>query len=244
MTTTTRIALGLLAAVPLLLPAPASRAVDQSSWGKRVAESERLLQQGDYAAAHRVTAVLVDEMGNTLMPGEGSEEALGSVLALHALAEAGTGRREEALWHWGVAQSLKPSLRTLDLGVYGDAGAALDDHRFSAAGKGKCKLNEYAGKKVQPTSIDGLTPPVKVKAPPPVYSTEARNAGVEGVVIVQAVIDAQGRPRAPYVLKTDSPNLAWLATEAIRDWRFEPARYRGVPIPVCYNLTVNFNLGR
>lgn len=238
-----RTAAGLLAAAVLIIASSAT--ADQDTWGQRVERSEALLQQGDYAAAYEITAPLVEEMGSSLLPGERSDQALGSVVALHALAEAGTDRREEALWHWGVAQSFKPALRTVPLDVYGAAGAALAEHRFPVqAEPGDCVLDEYAGAPVVRATAAGVTPPVKTQSPPPVYSSQAREAGVEGIVIVQVVIDAEGRPAAPYVLHADSPNLAWPATEAMRTWHFEPARRDGAAVAVCYNLTVNFNLGR
>lgn len=244
MRTATRVVLTCVACLPLV-GAPASAAIDQATWGQRVARSEALLQEGEYEAALEVTAPLLEEMGSSLLPGERSEVALGSVLGLQALAEAGTGRRGEALWHWGVAQSFKPALRTVPLDPYGAAGEALAEHRFpERAEPGDCVLDEYAGAPVVPATDREVTPPVKLDAPPPLYSAEARASGVEGIVIVQVVIDGEGRPGAPYVLQTASPNLAYLATEAMRNWSFTPARRGGEPVAVCYNVTVSFSLGR
>jgi hypothetical protein len=35
--------------------------------------------------------------------------------------------------------------------------------------------------------------------------------------------------------------LQWLAVEALREWRFKPARYEDKPVDVVFNVTVNFD---
>lgn len=230
----------------LLLPVVSEASVDPDTWGGRVQRSDALLRQGDYAAAYEITDRLLDEVGGYLLPDERSEAALGVVLALQAVAEAGTGRTEAALWHWHFAQSLKKDLRSSDLSVYGAAGDSLDPHRYPVGEDGGCVAETQevglAGEGGPRDPGGELTPPVKVHAPPPSYSLEERAAGLEGVVIIQAVIDREGRLKAPYLLKADAPSFAYRAAEAMREWRFKPARLDGEPVTVFYNLVVNFNL--
>jgi hypothetical protein len=61
--------------------------------------------------------------------------------------------------------------------------------------------------------------------------------------VVQLVIDETGRTRRPTV---DTPlptaTLTWVALEAVKTWRFEPARKDGEPTPVYYNLAINYLL--
>ncbi|HSG40368.1 MAG TPA: energy transducer TonB, partial [Thermoanaerobaculia bacterium] len=69
-------------------------------------------------------------------------------------------------------------------------------------------------------------------------------AGVQGTVIIEAIIDEKGNVTAQRVLKALPMGLDQAAMEAIRQWRFKPA-YRGSePVKVYYTLTVNFTLQR
>ncbi len=88
----------------------------------------------------------------------------------------------------------------------------------------------------------GVSPPVRIHAPQPRYTEEARQARIQGVVILEAIIDQEGRVRAVRVLKDLPMGLAESAVETVREWRFEPARLDGRPVPVYYNLTVRFSL--
>ena len=100
-------------------------------------------------------------------------------------------------------------------------------------------------------SMDGLSPirlggevtrPEKISGPNPQYTEIARKARIQGVVIVEAIIDKTGMVRNVRVLKPLPMGLDQAAVEAIRQWRFKPATLRGVPVDVYYNLTVNFRL--
>ena len=84
--------------------------------------------------------------------------------------------------------------------------------------------------------------PVKIFAPPPVYTEHARRARVNGLVIVEAVIDQTGSVTNVNVLKGLPLGLDRAAVDAIREWTFEPATLNGKPVSVLYNLTVNFQL--
>ena len=77
----------------------------------------------------------------------------------------------------------------------------------------------------------------------PEHTPEARSAGVQGVVIVQAVIDAEGCVKdGPKVQKGLPHGLDDAALGAVRWWVFEPAVLEGEPVSVYYNTTVSFRL--
>lgn len=84
--------------------------------------------------------------------------------------------------------------------------------------------------------------PEKVSAPQPQYTEIARKARIQGVVIVQAIIDKQGNVTNVKVLKGLPMGLSEQAVEAIKKWKFKPATLNGKPVDVYYNLTVNFRL--
>ena len=87
----------------------------------------------------------------------------------------------------------------------------------------------------------GMTPPIKTVDVAPVYPAIAQSARVEGVVILEAVIDAQGRVESAKVLRS-IPLLDQAAVEAVRQWRFTAARLNGEAVPVVMTVTVNFTL--
>ena len=87
-----------------------------------------------------------------------------------------------------------------------------------------------------------IAPPVKVFGPQPGYTEEARQARVQGVVILQAIIDVLGNVTNVRVLKGLPEGLAESAVATVQTWRFRPATLDGEPVPVYYNFTVNFSL--
>lgn len=84
--------------------------------------------------------------------------------------------------------------------------------------------------------------PVKLHAPRPGYTEEARQARIQGVVMLQVVVDRQGNVTHPVILKPLPMGLADKAVETVLQWKFKPATRNGEPVPVYYNLTVNFSL--
>jgi protein TonB len=87
-----------------------------------------------------------------------------------------------------------------------------------------------------------VSAPVKLVAPPPLYPELARRARREGLVVVQAVIDREGRVTRLRAVKEEPLGLTEAALAAVREWRFAPGRLNGEPVDVLYSLTVNFRL--
>jgi protein TonB len=89
----------------------------------------------------------------------------------------------------------------------------------------------------------GIDAPRRVKEVTPIYPALARSAGVQGVVIIEAIIDVNGDVASAKVLRS-IPLLDDAALEAVRQWKYTPARLNGEPVPVVVTVTVNFTLGR
>ncbi|PYQ26205.1 MAG: hypothetical protein DMF56_25500 [Acidobacteria bacterium] len=62
------------------------------------------------------------------------------------------------------------------------------------------------------------------------------------MVILEAVIDRNGNVTEARVLKGLPFGLEQSALDAIKKWRFKPGTLNGQPVPVYYNLTINFQL--
>jgi protein TonB len=84
--------------------------------------------------------------------------------------------------------------------------------------------------------------PEKLSSPAPQYTEIARKARIQGVVIVQAIIDEQGNVTNVQVLKGLPMGLSESAVEAVKQWKFKPATLNDRPVAVYFNLTVNFQL--
>jgi TonB family protein len=84
--------------------------------------------------------------------------------------------------------------------------------------------------------------PEKLNAPQPQYTEIARKARIQGVVILQAIIDTEGNVTNVTVLKGLPMGLSEAAEEAVKRWKFRPATLNGKPVSVYFNLTVNFQL--
>ena len=64
---------------------------------------------------------------------------------------------------------------------------------------------------------------------------------MQGVVILEAVIDAKGAVASVRVLRS-IPLLDQAAVDAVQQWRFTPALLNSEPVPVVMTVTVNFTL--
>jgi len=88
----------------------------------------------------------------------------------------------------------------------------------------------------------GVSAPKVLYAPDPEYSDEARKAKYQGTVVLWVVIGPDGRPKDIRVQRSLGMGLDQKAVEAVKLWKFEPARKDGQPVPVQINVEVSFRL--
>ena len=94
---------------------------------------------------------------------------------------------------------------------------------------------------VVPVRVGGsIRPPAKLRHVEPVYPAEAMRASVHGMVIVDLVIDTDGRVRDARILRS-IPQLDSAALDAVRQWEFAPTLVEGAPAPVAMTVTVTFS---
>jgi protein TonB len=87
----------------------------------------------------------------------------------------------------------------------------------------------------------GIDPPVLLFRVEPEYPEMARNARVQGVVILEAVLGTDGRVESVKTLKS-SPLLDAAARKAVQQWVYKPARQLGKPVKVYITIRVEFHL--
>ncbi|HEY2943797.1 MAG TPA: TonB family protein [Vicinamibacteria bacterium] len=94
----------------------------------------------------------------------------------------------------------------------------------------------------KPVRVGGqIKAPRKVRDQAPAYPDVAKQARVEGVVVLEAVISPQGRVTEVKVLR-GSPLLDDAAVSAVKNWAYTPTLLNGVPVPVVMTVTVSFKL--
>jgi len=77
----------------------------------------------------------------------------------------------------------------------------------------------------------------------PAYPESAKLSGVQGEVVMQALISKEGTVKRVHVVEGDS-RLRTAAEEAVYKWRYRPYVLNGRPVEVATTVTVNFNLNR
>jgi periplasmic protein TonB len=87
----------------------------------------------------------------------------------------------------------------------------------------------------------GVTPPARTKDVSPIYPPIAQSARVQGDVIIEATIGADGRVQEARVLRS-VPLLDPAALAAVRAWEYTPTLLNGQPVPVIMTVTVRFRL--
>jgi TonB family protein len=111
---------------------------------------------------------------------------------------------------------------------------------------------DVVGKGPRPTS---LGPPQRIRVggnvqatklvrmTKPVYPATAQAAGIEGTVLLRAVISMQGHLLGVMAVNTSvDPELARAAMDAVKQWQYEPTLLNGLPVEVVTTITVTFRL--
>jgi TonB family protein len=93
-----------------------------------------------------------------------------------------------------------------------------------------------------PVRVGGdIKEPKKIKHVAPVYPDIAQASRVQGVVILELIIDPNGDVSDARVLRSIAL-LDQAALDAVMQWRFTPTLLNGNPVSVIMTVTVNFSL--
>jgi protein TonB len=76
----------------------------------------------------------------------------------------------------------------------------------------------------------------------PQYPPSAREARIEGVVILNVQIAKDGTVSEIKVISSSDPRLLTGVVDAVRQWVYKPTLLNGEPVEVVTTVTINFSL--
>jgi periplasmic protein TonB len=88
----------------------------------------------------------------------------------------------------------------------------------------------------------GVAAPRVIHSVEPEFTQDARQANLQGSVLIQLIVDSQGNPQDIRVTRHLGLGLDEKAIEAVRQYRFNPAMYEGHPVSVQIVIEVAFHL--
>lgn len=225
------------------MPPAAWKAVVEQ-WTEDLRENEALLREGKYKKVKSRLDTQLREMAARFRTGSVAGSLIGSGSALRAIARAGLGDFEGAAWDWHVALTLAPEIARVDRAQFGAAGEYFSSEEFERRSDPGADEEEGKGDGLDATEdrSEEVVAPRKKFAPAPEYPRGKADACLETPVVIEVLIDREGRPRAPRLAEPGDPVLFFTATEAVRRWKFEPARLDGEPVTVKYHLTINYQI--
>lgn len=76
----------------------------------------------------------------------------------------------------------------------------------------------------------------------PVYPAALQAAGIEGTVLIEAVISKEGLPLALKLKNTSDPGFVSAAMDSARQWRWSPTMLNGEPVEALTTMEIDFKL--
>jgi TonB family protein len=128
-----------------------------------------------------------------------------------------------------------------------DAGIALNNDEQPASGadalnSGLVVDSKQPSAPAAPLPVGGDVKQAKlISSIPPTYPTLAKNQHVSGNVLVDALIDANGRVTTMKVVSGPTL-LQQAAMDALKQWKYQPAMLDGKPVPMHLTVTIQFRL--
>jgi protein TonB len=131
---------------------------------------------------------------------------------------------------------------SVDVGVTGVPGGVEGGVPGGVVGGVVGGLPDAPPPPVQAVRVGGqIKEPKNVHRVNPAYPDIAKQARVQGIVILECTISPQGKVMDVKVLR-GIPLLDQAAIDAVKQWVYTPTLLNGVPVPVIMTVTVNFKL--
>jgi periplasmic protein TonB len=83
-------------------------------------------------------------------------------------------------------------------------------------------------------------PPVPVRTVAPEYPSEMRRTAASGLVMVNCLVDEKGNVTDPKIEKSTAEAFEKPAIEALKKWKFKPAKQDGAPVAVRVCIPIKF----
>jgi len=144
------------------------------------------------------------------------------------------GDRDAALKEYRAAAELAPldeGLQNKAMQPIGGPQAPLD------AGGSLAKMRESIE-----TAGGKVSAPVPISRPNPGYSQRARQAKLQGILTLWAVVDREGNVAGTTIVTPLGLGLDAEALKTVRTWKFQPATRGGTPVPVKVMIQISFSL--
>jgi len=94
---------------------------------------------------------------------------------------------------------------------------------------------------IAPLSSAASEVPKAISSPPPIYPAVAKAENIEGTVIVDILVDATGKVTQTKAI-SGPVQLQPAAVDAVRYWKYQPARKDGQPVTQHMQVSINFRL--
>jgi len=131
-----------------------------------------------------------------------------------------------------------PFLQNLPDTTYGPPAAGLKERQPSLTDLQASTIAQIAGQ----TPSKNVQPPKILRQVRPSFPEGLGLMHITGKVVAETIIGEDGVPHHVRVLQAEGgPAMKYEALEALRQWRFEPAKLEGRPVKVYYVLTVAFS---
>ncbi len=96
----------------------------------------------------------------------------------------------------------------------------------------------------RPSATSCVVLPHQTHNADPEYSEFARRKHIQGTVVLEVTVKADGKIADVKVVRSLELSLDQSAVDAVRQWKFDPATVEGKPIPIRLNVEVSFHLSR
>ena len=103
-------------------------------------------------------------------------------------------------------------------------------------------LSAFQNREVYRAGVDGVTAPSVTYKVEPAYTPEAKDAKIQGGVVITLVVNAEGRADDIKVTQSLDPGLDANAAAAVSQWLFKPGTKDGQPVDVAVTIEINFRL--
>ena len=89
---------------------------------------------------------------------------------------------------------------------------------------------------------EGISSPAVLHEVKPKYTTEAMHAKITGTVIMECIVQPNGKCEGVHVTKPLDPGLDREAMNSLQEWLFQPGQHLGQAVPVLVTVDMSFTL--